>query len=52
MPISTCASNDSTLSADAKEALAGEIATIRLEINRVPSTHVNVVFHELPRVGV
>ena len=48
MPIYTCTTNDSTLSADTKKALAGEIATIHSEINHVPSTYVNVVFHELP----
>jgi phenylpyruvate tautomerase PptA (4-oxalocrotonate tautomerase family) len=48
VPIYTCTTNESTLSADTKKALAGEIALIRSEINRVPSTYVNVVFHELP----
>ena len=48
MPIYTCTTNDSTLSADTKKALAGEIAIIHSEINHVPSTYVNVVFHELP----
>jgi phenylpyruvate tautomerase PptA (4-oxalocrotonate tautomerase family) len=48
VPIYTCTTNDSTLSADTKKALAGEIATIHSEINHVPSTYVNVVFHELP----
>jgi phenylpyruvate tautomerase PptA (4-oxalocrotonate tautomerase family) len=48
VPIYTCTTTESTLSAQTKKALAGEIGTIRSEINHVPSTHVNVVFHELP----
>ena len=52
MPIYTCTTNESTLSAQAKQALAGEIATIHSEINHVPSTYVNVVFHELPADNV
>ncbi|HEY3994336.1 MAG TPA: tautomerase family protein [Mycobacterium sp.] len=47
MPIYTCTTTQSTLSAHTKEALAGEIGTIHSEINHVPSTYVNVVFHEL-----
>ncbi|MGO9158047.1 tautomerase family protein [Mycobacterium sp.] len=47
MPVYTCTTNESTLSADTKKALAGEIATMHSEINHVPSTYVNVVFHEL-----
>jgi phenylpyruvate tautomerase PptA (4-oxalocrotonate tautomerase family) len=52
VPIYTCTTNQSTLSADSKKALAGEIATIHSEINHVPSTYVNVVFHELPADSV
>jgi phenylpyruvate tautomerase PptA (4-oxalocrotonate tautomerase family) len=52
VPIYTCTTNQSTLSADTKKALAGEIATIHSEINHVPSTYVNVVFHELPADSV
>ena len=52
MPIYTCTTSDSTLSADTKKALAHEIATIHSEINHVPSTYVNVVFHELPADSV
>ena len=52
MPIYSCTTNESTLSADTKKALAGEIATIHSEINHVPSTYVNVVFHELPADSV
>lgn len=48
MPIYTCTTTESTLSAQAKKALAGEIGAIHSEINHVPSTYVNVVFHELP----
>lgn len=48
MPIYTCTTTASTLTADSKKALAGEIGTIHSEINHVPSTYVNVVFHELP----
>jgi phenylpyruvate tautomerase PptA (4-oxalocrotonate tautomerase family) len=32
--------------------LAGEIATIHSAINHVPSTYVNMVFHELPADSV
>jgi phenylpyruvate tautomerase PptA (4-oxalocrotonate tautomerase family) len=52
VPIYTCATTESTLSAQNKKALAGEIATIHSEINHVPSTYVNVVFHELPADSV
>jgi phenylpyruvate tautomerase PptA (4-oxalocrotonate tautomerase family) len=52
VPIYTCTTNDSTLSANSKKALSGEIATIHSEINHVPSTYVNVVFHELPADSV
>ena len=34
------------------KALAGEIGTLHSEINHVPSTYVNVVFHELPAASV
>jgi phenylpyruvate tautomerase PptA (4-oxalocrotonate tautomerase family) len=47
MPIYTCTVAESTLSADTKRALAGEIAHIHSSINHVPSTYVNVAFHEL-----
>jgi phenylpyruvate tautomerase PptA (4-oxalocrotonate tautomerase family) len=52
VPIYTCTTNQSTLTADTKKTLAGEIATIHSEINHVPSTYVNVVFHELPAGSV
>jgi phenylpyruvate tautomerase PptA (4-oxalocrotonate tautomerase family) len=48
MPIYTCTTTESTLTTDSRTALAGEIARIHSEINHVPSTYVNVVFHELP----
>lgn len=40
------------MSAQTKQALAGEIGTIHSAINHVPSTYVNVVFHELPPESV
>jgi phenylpyruvate tautomerase PptA (4-oxalocrotonate tautomerase family) len=48
MPIYACTANDATLTAATKAELAGEIASIHASINHVPSTYVNVVFHELP----
>jgi phenylpyruvate tautomerase PptA (4-oxalocrotonate tautomerase family) len=48
MPIYTCTTTDGTLTSDVKVALAGEVARIHSAINHVPSTYVNVVFHELP----
>lgn len=48
MPIYTCTANDSTFTTQTKRALAAEVAAIHAEINNVPSTYVNVVFHELP----
>jgi phenylpyruvate tautomerase PptA (4-oxalocrotonate tautomerase family) len=52
MPIYSCTTTESTLSAHTKAALAGEIGTIHSAINHVPSTYVNVVFHELPADSV
>jgi len=52
VPVYTCTTTESTLSAQTKRALAGEIGTIHSEINHVPSTYVNVVFHELPADSV
>ena len=52
MPIYTCTANDATLTASMKAELAGEIARIHSAINHVPSTYVNVVFHELPADAV
>jgi len=48
MPIYTCTTTVSTLGGGTKAALATEIAKIHSAINHVPSTYVNVVFHELP----
>jgi phenylpyruvate tautomerase PptA (4-oxalocrotonate tautomerase family) len=47
VPIYTCTTNDSTLTAETKAELAAEIASIHSSINHVPATYVNVVFHEL-----
>ena len=47
MPVYTCTTAQATLSADIKPALAGEITRIHSAVNHVPSTYVNVVFHEL-----
>jgi phenylpyruvate tautomerase PptA (4-oxalocrotonate tautomerase family) len=52
MPIYTCTIAESTLSADTKHALAGEIARIHSSINHAPSTYVNVAFHELAADGL
>ena len=52
MPIYTCTTTQSTLSVDTKTALAAEIAHIHATVNHVPSTYVNVVFHELPTDAV
>ncbi|HTQ20367.1 tautomerase family protein [Mycobacterium sp.] len=52
MPVYTCTTTESTLSVDNKKALAREIASIHSEINHVPSTYVNVVYHELPADSV
>ncbi len=48
MPVCTCTTKASTLSADVKAPLARGIAEIHSAINHVPSTYVNVVFHDLP----
>jgi phenylpyruvate tautomerase PptA (4-oxalocrotonate tautomerase family) len=52
MPIYSCTTTESTVTTDVKMALAGEIARIHSAINHVPSTYVNVVFHELPADAV
>jgi phenylpyruvate tautomerase PptA (4-oxalocrotonate tautomerase family) len=52
MPVYTVTTTASTLTADVKSTLAQEIGRIHSEINHVPSTYVNVVFHELPPGGV
>jgi phenylpyruvate tautomerase PptA (4-oxalocrotonate tautomerase family) len=52
MPIYTCTTSESTLEPDTKAALAREVGRIHAAINHVPSTYVNVVFHELPKDNV
>ena len=52
MPIYTCTTTASTLTSGTKAALAAEIGTLHSAINHVPSTYVNVVFHELPAEGL
>jgi phenylpyruvate tautomerase PptA (4-oxalocrotonate tautomerase family) len=52
MPIYTCTMAESTFSADTKSALAGEVARIHSSITHVPSTFVNVAFHELAANGL
>lgn len=47
MPIYTCTTTQSTLTTEAKAGLAREITRIHSAINHVPSTYVNVIFHEL-----
>ena len=48
MPIYTCTTVELTLTYEVKVALAVAISQIHSTINHVPSTYVNVVFHELP----
>jgi phenylpyruvate tautomerase PptA (4-oxalocrotonate tautomerase family) len=52
MPIYTCTVAESTFSTDSKRALASEIARIHSSMNHVPSTYVNVAFHELAADGL
>jgi phenylpyruvate tautomerase PptA (4-oxalocrotonate tautomerase family) len=52
MPIYTCTTTESMLSSATKETLAAEIGRIHAAVNHVPSTYVNVVFHELPTDAV
>jgi phenylpyruvate tautomerase PptA (4-oxalocrotonate tautomerase family) len=52
VPIYTCTTTTGTLTADVKSTLAQEISRLHAEINHVPSTYVNVVFHELPASGI
>jgi phenylpyruvate tautomerase PptA (4-oxalocrotonate tautomerase family) len=52
VPIYTLTTTASTLNTQVKAALAGEIGRIHSSINHVPSTYVNVVFHELPAGGI
>src|SRR5258708_35125546 len=52
MPIYTCTVAQSALSADTKRALASEISRIHSSTTHVPSTYVNVAFHELAADGL
>jgi phenylpyruvate tautomerase PptA (4-oxalocrotonate tautomerase family) len=52
MPVYTCTTTTETLTAEVKGALAREISRIHGEINHVPTTYVDVVFHELPADGI
>lgn len=52
VPIYTLTTTASTLNTQVRKALAGEIAYVHSSINHVPSTFVNVVFHELPADAV
>jgi phenylpyruvate tautomerase PptA (4-oxalocrotonate tautomerase family) len=47
MPIYTCTIREDALNIETKTALAREIARVHSSINHVPSTYVNVAFHEL-----
>ncbi|MDT5236125.1 MAG: hypothetical protein QOF47_2112, partial [Mycobacterium sp.] len=47
MHIYTCTDAESSFGADTKRALASEIARIHTSMIHVPSTYVNVAFHEL-----
>ena len=48
LPVYTCTTTVEILDAKSKKELAVEISRIHAEINQVPATYVNVVFHELP----
>jgi phenylpyruvate tautomerase PptA (4-oxalocrotonate tautomerase family) len=48
VPVYTCTTTKLTLSEGVKAELATEVGRIHSSINHVPSTYVNVVFHELP----
>ena len=52
MPIYTCTMAESTFGADAKREVASEIARIHSSLIHVPSTYVNVAFHELEADGL
>jgi phenylpyruvate tautomerase PptA (4-oxalocrotonate tautomerase family) len=47
LPVYTCTTNTQTLKRQTKSELAAEITRIHAEINHVPTTFVNVVFHEV-----
>jgi phenylpyruvate tautomerase PptA (4-oxalocrotonate tautomerase family) len=48
MPVYTCTTNSEGLDGRTKKDLAVEITRIHAEINHVPTTYVNVVFHLVP----
>jgi phenylpyruvate tautomerase PptA (4-oxalocrotonate tautomerase family) len=48
MPVYTCTANTEAIDRGTKRDLAAEITRVHAEINRVPTTYVNVVFHEVP----
>jgi phenylpyruvate tautomerase PptA (4-oxalocrotonate tautomerase family) len=52
MPIYTCTTSESTVEPETKAELAKEIGRIHAAINNVPSTYVNVTFHELPKDNI
>lgn len=47
MPVYTCTTNTEAFDGRTKKDLAAEITHIHAEINHVPTTCVNVVFHEV-----
>jgi phenylpyruvate tautomerase PptA (4-oxalocrotonate tautomerase family) len=48
MPVYTCTTNTEAFDGRTKKDLAAEITRIHAEVNHVPTTYVNVVFHEVP----
>jgi phenylpyruvate tautomerase PptA (4-oxalocrotonate tautomerase family) len=48
LPVYTLTTTVGTLDATSKKRLAAEITRLHAEMNQVPATYVNVVFHELP----
>jgi phenylpyruvate tautomerase PptA (4-oxalocrotonate tautomerase family) len=48
VPVYTCTTNTETLNSQTKNELAAEITRIHAEINHVPTTYINVIFHEVP----
>jgi phenylpyruvate tautomerase PptA (4-oxalocrotonate tautomerase family) len=48
MPVYTCTTTTEAIDRGTKRDLAAEITRIHAEINQVPTTYVNVVFHEVP----
>lgn len=52
MPVYTCTTTRSALTASTKAALAAELASIHSRVNHVPSEYVNVVFYALPEDDV